>query len=401
MSGLADDLAEWAATAVPTGEDLALAQRALVDTLAVAVAGRRHPFASLGDGLQDGGRWAVLAHLLDYDDLHVESTSHISAVCVPAALETGGDARAYLAGAGVMARLGQMLGWSHYQAGWHATSTAGAPAAAVTAAVAAGLDVAQIATAIALAVPAAGGVRRSFGTSAKPLQVGFAVDAGVRAAKLAAAGATADPAALDLWLTLVAGRRAPVEGGPMVPGGLAVKVYPCCYALQRPIEAVRAALGGSTHPADAVEHITVLAPDDALTPLIHSNPSTGLQAKFSLQYAVVAAALDGRPGFASFTDAAVRREDARALMERVRVRTTPGGDGLLAGRVQADLALAGGDTPSAVVEVPLGAPGRPMSHEDLQAKVEDCAGPRAGDVGAADWGSARRLAPELLGASAS
>lgn len=27
--------------------------------------------------------------------------------------------------------------------------------------------------------------------------------------------------------------------GPAVPGGLAIKIHPCCYALQRPISAVR------------------------------------------------------------------------------------------------------------------------------------------------------------------
>ena len=85
----------------------------------------------------------------------MESTAHISAVCIPAALKAGGGARAYLAGAGVMARLGIALGWEHYQRGWHATCTAGAPAAAVAAGVAAGLDADGLATAIALAVPAA------------------------------------------------------------------------------------------------------------------------------------------------------------------------------------------------------------------------------------------------------
>jgi hypothetical protein len=60
--------------------------------------------------------------------------------------------------------------------------------------VALGLPAERIAAAMALAVPAAGGVQRAFGTDAKSLQVGFAVDAGIRAARLAAAGAQADPA---------------------------------------------------------------------------------------------------------------------------------------------------------------------------------------------------------------
>src|SRR6516165_12578520 len=137
----------------------------------------------------------------------MQSTTHVSAVCVPAALASGGGADAYLAGAGVMARLGTALGWRHYEAGWHATCTAGAPAAAVTAAVARGLDAERTAVAIALAIPAAGGVQRAFGTAAKALQVGFAADAGVRAVALAQDGASADVRVLEDWLGLVGGSR--------------------------------------------------------------------------------------------------------------------------------------------------------------------------------------------------
>ena len=103
-------------------------------TVGVMFAARAHPLRGVFRRLGEPGRWAALAHVLDYDDLHLPSTTHVSAVCVPAALASSangaGDERAYLAGAGVMARLGTALGWRHYSAGWHATCTAGAPAAA-------------------------------------------------------------------------------------------------------------------------------------------------------------------------------------------------------------------------------------------------------------------------------
>src|ERR1700677_2042957 len=150
-------LAEWATSHRATREEIALADRSLIDTLAVTAAALEHPDASLARQLGVGGRIAMLAHLIDYDDLHVPTTTHVSAVCVAAALASGGGAEAYLAGAGVMARLGSMLGWSHYEAGWHATCTAGALAAAVVAGLALGLDSTDLCTAMALAVPAAGG----------------------------------------------------------------------------------------------------------------------------------------------------------------------------------------------------------------------------------------------------
>src|SRR6266566_6102449 len=257
MTSVAVTLAEWAAGLEPDREDLELAHRSLLDTVAVTLAARDHRVTRLAAaaGLPEGARWAVAGHVLDFDDLHMPSTTHVSVVCVPTALAVsegagGGGARAYLAAAGVMARLGTALGWRHYSAGWHATCTAGAPAAAAGAAVALGLPAERIAAAIALAVPAAGGVQRAFGTDAKSLQVGFAVEAGIRAARLAAAGAQADPSALDVWLGLVGGDPSAVDpSGPLkpaVPNGLAIKLYPCCYALQRPISALS---GLSADPA--------------------------------------------------------------------------------------------------------------------------------------------------------
>src|SRR5215472_16759300 len=336
MTALALALAEWADSLQSATGDLELADRSLRDTVAVALAARGHRVTRLAAGLPDGARWAVAAHVLDFDDLHMSSTTHISAVCVPTALATGGGARAYLAGAGVMARLGTALGWPHYSAGWHATCTAGAPASAAGAAVGLGLTAAQTATAIALAVPGAGGVQRAFGTDAKALQVGFAVDAGIRAATLAAADARADLSALEAWLSLVGGDPAAVDlTGPAVPGGLAVKIYPCCYALQRPISAL-AGLADRTEPAD-VRRIVLRTPEATVAPLIHHRPDTGLQAKFSLEYAAAAALLDGYPGFASFTDGAVRRPAARRLTGLVETKLDPGGTWLLDGELTAEI----------------------------------------------------------------
>ena len=448
MTSVATRLATWAAGIAPAPADVALADRALRDTTAVALAARDHRVNRLAAGsgaLSEGARWAVAGHVLDFDDLHLPSTAHVSVVCVPTALaasewaasewaasagagpaQAGGGARAYLAAAGVMARLGTALGWRHYAAGWHATCTAGAPAAAAGAAVALGLDAERIAVAMALAVPAAGGVQRAFGTDAKSLQVGFAVDAGLRAARLAAAGAQADPAALDTWLRLVGGdpsapgltsgdpsapepwgadpsapglvggdpsapglrdgdpsgpapsgaaASAVDPSGPLITNGLAVKLYPCCYALQRPIAAL-AELAPDLDPA-TVRRIVLRTPAATVVPLIHHRPETGLEGKFSLEYAAAAALLDEYPGFGSFTDAAVGRDEARRLIGLVETRLEPGGDGLLDGELEAEVHLA--DGPHGQLSVrrvsqryPPGSPARPPTDDQLRAKLDDC-----------------------------
>jgi 2-methylcitrate dehydratase PrpD len=332
----------------------------------------------------------VAGHVLDFDDLHMPSTTHVSVVCVPTALATaelagGGGARAYLAAAGVMARLGTALGWRHYSAGWHATCTAGAPAAAAGAAVALGLPAERIATAMALAVPAAGGVQRAFGTDAKSLQVGFAVEAGLRAARLAAAGAQADPSALDVWLGLVGGDPSAVDlSGPSVPNGLAIKLYPCCYALQRPISA----LSEVTADPAAVRRIVLRTPEATVVPLIHHRPESGLQGKFSLEYAAAAALLDSYAGFGSFTDEAVRRAEARRLVSAVETKLDPGGDWLLDGELEAEVHTADGAVLRTRQQYPPGSPARPPTPDQLAAKLADCVAGLDTDPEAWTWENA-------------
>ncbi|MBV9416047.1 MAG: MmgE/PrpD family protein, partial [Solirubrobacterales bacterium] len=419
-SSVAHALAAWATELNPSEEDLALARRSLLDTAAVMVAARDDPVAPQFSRLSEAGCWAALAHVLDYDDLHMPSTTHISAVCAPVALaasRAGGPdparggpdpapggpdparggpdpARAYLAGAGVMARLGTALGWRHYRAGWHATCTAGAPAAAVTAATARGLDATRTAIAIALAIPAAGGVQRAFGTAAKALQVGFAAEAGMRAAALAEAGASADIGAVEDWMTLVGGdpgalaetaRLGGLDATSAVPDGLAIKLYPCCYALQRPISA---AVELYPVAVDRVRRVTVRTPACALAPLIHSRPGTGLEGKFSLEYGIAAALLDGRPGIESFRDEAVARPEAIRLTEMVEVVPGEGGDHLLAGTMDLEIGLDDGTDMRAELATPPGAPDRPPTDEELRAKLELCAGSEADRLAALTWDTA-------------
>ncbi|MFF4803915.1 MmgE/PrpD family protein [Streptomyces sp. NPDC001351] len=287
--------------------------------MTVALAARTHPLRGLTTPLPDAARRAAMAHVLDFDAPHTDTTTHISVVTVPAVRAAGGDARAYLAGAGVMARLGAMLGWGHCAAGRHATCTAGAPAAAVAAGLALGLDVTGLATAMALAVPAAGGGQEAFGTHGESLQVGFAAEAGVRAARLARAGATADPRVLEARLERVGGKpAADFPAAPAVPGGLAVKLFPCCSAMQRPIAALREVRGQVRGEVGAV---TVSTPAGTVHPLIHDRPATRLEGKW--------------PGL-----------PAHRPRRRRRVRTEPA--------------------------LPPGAPGRPLSEADLRAKAAAC-----------------------------
>ena len=360
--GVAADLAAWTLAVEPTAAEREDARRQLVDVASAALAAASAPAVVATAGGGDAMRWATAAHALGVDGLHLPTITHLNTVAVVAALAAGGEERAYLAGAGVLARVAAALGPAHARAGWHTTCTAGAIGAAAGAGTALGLDAAGLAAAMALAVPAAGGTRYAFGTHGKALQVGFATAAGVRAARLVAAGATTPEIALDHWLTMV-GQGLPLDLGPeVVPGGLVIKVLPCSMGLQRPIAAA-AELGLDPRLVhDEVEEVVVRMPLADLELL-----SEG-QNRNSLGYGVAIGLLDTPITTASFTE----REEVRALARRVRGEADPDAHGMLAGECRVTARLVGGDLRESVVRFAPGHPERPATPAEVELKVIDC-----------------------------
>jgi 2-methylcitrate dehydratase PrpD len=133
-----------------------------------------------------------------------------------------------------------------------------------------------------------------------------------------------------------------------------------------------------------------------VTPLIHHRPDTGLQGKFSLEYGAAAALLDGYPGFASFTDAAVRRPAARRLAELTEVKLDPGGAGLLDGEFEATVHTAGGEIRRAVLRYPPGSPANPPGPAGLSAKLAGCVAGLDTDPTSWTWDNAADVLREGL-----
>jgi 2-methylcitrate dehydratase PrpD len=105
----------------------------------------------------------------------------------------------------------------------------------------------------------------------------------------------------------------------------------------------------------------------------YHQPQTGLQAKYSIEYDLVAIALDGRAGMSQYTDAAVQRPQAQDLMRRVRyVPVTPeAGQVVLNSRVV--LRLTNGDEFEETVSQSHGTPGDPLTRDELLGKFHECA----------------------------
>ncbi len=249
----------------------------MLDTVGVTLAGSIEPAAAvvrdvaraeggaarctvLGTGDRTSAGWAALAngtaaHALDFDDMCFVSMAHPSAPLVAAGLavaelaDASGAALldAYCVGFEIEAVLGRAMNPTHYEQGWHATSTLGSIGAAATAARLLGQDAQTAARSMAIAASEASGLKESFGTMVKPLHAGLAGRNGVLAAQLAEAGFTASAHALEgaqgLLLAMQSRERTLGDGAAVlgraweiVDGGITVKLYPSCAATHPTID---------------------------------------------------------------------------------------------------------------------------------------------------------------------
>ena len=352
------------ATAAP----VALGYRtALLDWIACACAGLSEPAAVAATTIAEGleGRVAALAtagHVHDFDDTYLPGLAHVSAATAPSAVVLGaelgatvGDVlEAFAAGFDAMAGLTAANHPAMRERGWHPTSVCGVVGSATAAARLLGVDPER---AVPLALLQGAGLREAFGSDGKSLQVGFAAAAGVRAARLAAAGATAgtdirkgfEQAYGATW-------AAPV---PAAIDENWIKAYPCCLQTHGAIDC--ALEPGSL---DDYERIEVVVHPVSLTAAALTDVETGLEAKFSIPYLTALVLLKGAPTLETFE--AVDPE-VRAVARGVAVRT----DASLA---ESEALLFAHGEQLAHVHAAIGAPSNPMTPERHAAKLRSLAG---------------------------
>lgn len=343
--------------------------------------------------------YGMASHMYDYDDVSMLATCHPSAPVLSAlmAVQLGHGAghnasgldfiTAFAVGTEVLVRVGQAMGFRHYELGFHATSTLGAVGAAAAVARLLRLDPPRTRHALAIAASMAGGLRKNFGTMVKPLHVGLAAANGVRAVRMAQAGIEGATEVFESGGYLMAFSGGQTDlfpsndlafGRPFALDhpGHEQKRYPCCYMLHKMITATLHLKQQYGCSLDHVQKAHVSMPKGGTKPLIHPYPKSGLNGKFSAPYAIVASLADGHIGLASFTDEAVMRNGLQARLHDVGVTEAtldppPGTD---MGRVPVTLSLLlrDGRTLEHTVLAPPGSPDDPLTMSQLRQKWVDC-----------------------------
>lgn len=311
----------------------------------------------------------VLAHGLDYDDTHMAGVIHLTVSVLPAVLAVGAARRvsgsamlaAYIAGVEAGARIASVVKSGLHAHGFHPTGVVGAFASALAAGRLMGLDAEALVRAQGIALSLASGSLQFIedGSWTKRLHPGWAAQAGITAATMAAHGIAAPHAPYEgrygfyrLYLgqtehalidpALALAGLSDVDGGENGGGdrvgtrgsgstapkvtqwelnNVAIKPFPMCHFVHASIDAAVALHRQGVRP-DAVRAIEVLVPAGVITAVCEPasakrRPQSDYDAKFSLPYAVASGLLRGKLGLAELVPAAWRDPAACALMDCV------------------------------------------------------------------------------------
>ncbi|WP_245152278.1 MmgE/PrpD family protein [Allopusillimonas soli] len=397
------------------------AKRGVIDSIATMMAGRvEHAVALLsraykpftkGDAIEifecdlvgtDAAALinATAAHVLDFDDVSLKG--HPSAVMVPALLALAQERNAkgselldaYVVGYQVWGELAQRESDMHHMKGWHPTGIFGSVGAAAACARLLRLDAGAAAHAIGLGATQSAGLMANFGSMAKSFQAGRAAQAGIMAAKLAQQGFTAGADVLNHSQGFLqafspfgrvtrsaeiaeVGKEWTIQSQPM-----SIKKYPTCYYTHRTIDSILALVKDVDVSEEMINCVKVHISSEHATVLCNHQPRTGLEAKFSIEFAAACALLHSRVSLADLTDTVVLNPRMQALMSRVETVHATEYSEQWQGAAKADwveILLADGRTlETEPVVYAAGHASRPLAREDLNEKFTSCA--RAGSM---------------------
>lgn len=327
---------------------------------------------------------AASANVHDFCDTHVPTVIHPTAP-VAAALLAYAELRqasgpdlllALILGNEVQARIGLAISPSHYNRGWHITSTCGVFGAAAGSGKLAALDVRQMVWALGNAATQSAGLCECLGTPAKSVSVGNAARNGLWSALLAGRGFDGPPEPL----AGVQGFYHALDEKPdlsFVTDGwgeswqimaTSYKPYPCGFVIHPVLDCVLD--WRRDNPAAEVTHVAVRGHPLLSVRADRPDISTGREAQVSVQHAVAAALVTGTAGLDQFTDACVRDPDVLKLRSRVEVLRDESFSTVAAA---VEITAADGRTHKLVQPAARGSDANPLSDSDLEEKLRAAA----------------------------
>jgi len=391
------------------------AKRSFVDCLGVALGGSKQPEGAMitelvkelggndeagviGGGFKTSVPQAalangVIAHALDYDDISTKFLAHPSVSLVPAILALAEKRRisgkealsSYIIGFEAGANLGHIMGMTFFGRGWHATSILNSIGAGAAASRILRLNVQETRIALGIAASLAGGLKINFGTMTKPLHTGNAARNGILAAMLAHKGFTAHESALEGpngLCQLYSGIECDLEQLKETLGktwfilspGIKYKPYPCCASIAGCADAIlELKKKYAILPEDVSEIECRVSPLMIETGASIHSPRTGQEGRFSLEYDMAIAIIDGELSLKQYTDEKVNAPEVRDLIRKVKT-TFPKDIGIgMEEPQEVVIRCKDGRHLSHRVEKHKGTAENPLTDDELSSKFRDCA----------------------------
>ena len=253
-----------------------------------------HRVSSRGAALANG----ATGHALDYDDTHFLFVGHPTSSALPTALALGEELNssiedillAYMAGVEVSTRIGHILGYSHYNAGFHQTATSGSFGSTIVASKLLGLSEDQTINALGLVSTRASGIKSQFGTMGKPFHAGMAASNGIEAAKLSKLGFISRDDGIECeqgffrthgWNKEIPPRAIEGLGAEFLFPEIKYKFHACCHGLHSFLEALDELKQVNNFNPETIEKIEIETNPSWLKVCNIEKPKTGLESKFS------------------------------------------------------------------------------------------------------------------------
>jgi 2-methylcitrate dehydratase PrpD len=292
---------------------------------------------------------------------------------------------AYHVGAEVECKIAEAIAPRHYQDGFHTTGTCGPFGSAAACAKLLKFDLQKTLNAFGLAASQSGGLRENFGTMTKPFQAGHAAESGLISAELVALGWTAAEQILEAdrgFFHAAGGSFDPSAimdrlGKPwtFASPGVSLKPYPSGSLTHPAMTELARLIDAHKIQATQVQKVDVGANHNMTTTLLHHQPKTGLEAKFSMEFCLAILLLEHKAGLSQFSDSVVQRPDVQAMIRRINFYIDPEAESTGYDKMTSILKiyLTDGRTITGRADFGKGSPANPMTFEEAAAKFRGCA----------------------------
>jgi 2-methylcitrate dehydratase PrpD len=292
---------------------------------------------------------------------------------------------AYHIGVEVECKVAEAISPRHYQDGFHTTGTCGPLGSAAACAKLLKFDLAHTLNALGLAASHSGGLRENFGTMTKPFQAGHSAESGLVSAELVALGWTAAPQILeaDRGFFHAYGRSYDPSaimdrlGKPwtFTSPGVSLKPYPSGSLTHPAMTELARLVEVHKIKAEQVEKVDIGANHNMTSTLLHHNPKTGLEGKFSMEFCLAILLLEGKAGLSEFSDRVVQRTDVQEMIRRINFYVDPEAESAGYDKMASLLKihLKDGSVVTGRADFAKGSPANPMSFEEAAVKFRGCA----------------------------